>query len=76
MWDQAREYDGYLVRRSQLEDADFIFLAETDVKDKATAGRILREGESEFEQKAQKELPIAEHHYTLTLLEKSNAPKS
>jgi lysophospholipase L1-like esterase len=76
MWDQAREYDSYLGRRSQLEDADFIFLAETKVKDIATASRILREGEAEFEQKAQAALTIAKHHYTLTLLEPTIVPRS
>jgi hypothetical protein len=76
MWNQSRDYDGYLWRRSQLEDADFIFLAETKVKDKATASRILREGEAEFEQKAQAALPIATHHYTLTPSEQTIVPRS
>lgn len=66
MWHQAREYDGFLGRRSQLEDADFILLAETSVDDKAAARKVLREGEAEFEQKAQAQLTIPSHHYSLT----------
>jgi lysophospholipase L1-like esterase len=74
MWEQARAYDGYLARRSQLEDADFILLAETKVKDEATARRILREGEIGFEQKAQAALTIAKHHYTLSSVNQAIAP--
>lgn len=66
MWHQAREYDGFLGRRSQLEDADFILLAETSVDDKAAARKVLREGEAEFEQKEQAQLTIPSHHYSLT----------
>ncbi|HEX4006791.1 MAG TPA: SGNH/GDSL hydrolase family protein [Acidobacteriaceae bacterium] len=65
MWDEARDYDAALGRRSQLEDADFILLAETKVSDLATASRILREGESQFEQKARAALHIPLHHYRL-----------
>ena len=76
MWDQAREYDGNLEQRSRLEDADLILSAGTDVKDKATASSILRQGEAEFEQKAQEKLQIAKHHYTLAPLGQTTAPKS
>ncbi len=65
MWDEARDYDAALGRRSQLEDADFILSVETHVSDEATASRILREGEAEFEQKAQDALHIPKHHYVL-----------
>jgi lysophospholipase L1-like esterase len=65
MWDEARAYDDALGRRSQLEDADFILLAETSVNEQPTASRILREGEAEFEQKAQASLHIPIHHYRL-----------
>jgi lysophospholipase L1-like esterase len=65
MWDQARDYDNALRRRSQLEDADFILLVETTVKDQPTASRILREGEEEFEQKAHAALRVPTHHYRL-----------
>lgn len=76
MWHQAREYDGALEQRSQLEDADFILFAGTDVEDKATASMILREGEAELEQKAQSKVRIAKHHYTLTALRQTSIPKS
>lgn len=66
MWNQAREYDGAIHRRSQLEDADFILMAETSVKDLPAASGVLREGEAEFEQKARAELPIPVHHYRLS----------
>ena len=67
MWNEARDYDGALERRSIVEDADFYLFAETDIQDKATASRVLREGETAFEQKAQAALHIPIHHYTLTL---------
>ncbi len=76
MWDQAREFDGNLGQRSQLEDADLIVSAGTDVKDKAIASSILREGEAVFEQKAQEKLQIAKHHYTLTPLGQAGTSKS
>jgi hypothetical protein len=76
MWEQAREYDAALERRSELEQADFVLFAETDVKDKATASRILREGEAVFEQKAQEALRISTHHYTLAPLNHAIAPNS
>jgi lysophospholipase L1-like esterase len=66
MWQQAREYDGDLDQRSRLEDADLILSAGTDVKDRAVGSGVLREGEAEFEQKAQTSLRIAKHHYTLS----------
>lgn len=74
MWEQAREYDSDLDQRSQLEDADLILSAGTEVKDKATGSRILREGEAEFEQRAQEKLRIAKHHYSLTLIDQAGAP--
>jgi lysophospholipase L1-like esterase len=67
MWNEARDYDNALERRSMLEDADFYLFAETDLQDKADASRVLREGETAFEQKAQTALRIPVHHYTLTL---------
>lgn len=67
MWNEARDYDSALERRSILEDADFYIFAETDMQDKATATRVLREGETAFEQKAQTALRIPVHHYNLTL---------
>ena len=76
MWNQAREYDSDLEQRSHLEDADLIISAGTDVKDKATASGILRQGEAEFEQKAQAELRIAKHHYTLTPINQTSGAKS
>lgn len=66
MWNQARDYDGDLEQRSHLEDADLILSAGTEVKDKASAAGIMRQGEAEFEQKAQVGLRITTHHYTLT----------
>jgi lysophospholipase L1-like esterase len=66
MWNEAREYDDSLGRRSQLEDADFILMAETHVSDLPAASRILREGEEQFEQKARVSLRIPKHHYVLT----------
>jgi lysophospholipase L1-like esterase len=74
MWDQAREYDGALERRSELEQADFVIFAETNLKDKADASRILREGEAVFEQKVQEALRISKHHYTLAPLNQTIAP--
>jgi hypothetical protein len=76
MWHQAREYDGELSQRSSLENADLTLSASTKVEDKATASRILREGEAEFEQRAQADLRIAKHHYTLTRIGQMAAPKS
>lgn len=68
MWEQAREYDGAIHRRSQLEDADFILMAETSVQGLPAASGVLRQGESEFEQKARAELRIPVHHYRLSLI--------
>jgi hypothetical protein len=76
MWEQAREYDGALERRSELEQADFVLFAETDLKDKEAASRILREGETVFEQKAQEALRISTHHYSLVPLNHTIAPNS
>jgi len=76
MWERAREYDAALERRSELEQADFVLFAETDVKDKAAASRILREGEAVFEQKAQEALRISKHHYSLVPLSHAVAPNS
>ncbi|MGC2163472.1 MAG: SGNH/GDSL hydrolase family protein [Silvibacterium sp.] len=76
MWEQAREYDSDLDQRSQLEDADLILSAGTEVKDKATGSRILREGEAEFEQEAQEKLRIAKHHYRLTHIDQADASGS
>jgi hypothetical protein len=45
------------------------------VKDKTTASGILRQGEAEFEQKAQAELRIAKHHYNLTPVDQTNGAK-
>lgn len=64
MWDEAREYDSALERRSELEDADFVLYAETDLKD--SAAKVLRAGEAEFEQKAQAALQLKKHHYVLS----------
>jgi hypothetical protein len=75
MWNQAREYHGNLERRSRLEDADLILSADTEVKDKATAASILRQGEAEFEQKVKAGLRVAKHHYTLTPLNQTSPPK-
>jgi hypothetical protein len=75
MWKQAREYDGYLEQRSRLEDADLTLSADTQVKDKAAATSILRQGEAEFEQKAKAGLRLAKHHYTLTSLNQTSPPK-
>ena len=66
MWDQAREYDAALARRSQLEDADFILLAETTGLDQPAASRILRAGEAQFELKAEAALRIPRHRYSLS----------
>lgn len=66
MWNEARDYDGALGRRSTLEDANFYIFAETDMPDKATASRVLREGQEAFEAKAQEVLRIPVHHYLLT----------
>ena len=76
MWHQAREYDGVLEQRSSLEDADLILSTGTKVEDKAAASRILREGEAEFEQRAQANLRITKHHYTLTRMGQTSALKS
>lgn len=76
MWQQSREYDGDLDQRSRLEDADLILSFGTEVKDKATGSRILREGEAEFEQRAQTGLQLVKHHYTLTRLDQTGAPRS
>lgn len=75
MWNQAREYDDDLGQRSRLEDADLILSAGTEVKDSATAAGILRQGEAEFEQKAQAGLRAAKHHYTLAPLDQATLPK-
>jgi lysophospholipase L1-like esterase len=76
MWHQSREYDGELEQRSCLEDADLVLSAGTKVEDKAVASKILREGEAEFEQRAQANLRIAKHHYTLIPVGQTSAPKS
>lgn len=65
MWYQARRYDSALDRRSKLEDADFYLFAETSVKEKTEASRILREGEADFQNKAEAKLLISAHHYEL-----------
>lgn len=75
MWHQARDYDGALERHSALENADFYLFAETDISDKAAASQILREGEAAFEQKAQKALRIASHHYEIFLMEPNAKPR-
>jgi lysophospholipase L1-like esterase len=75
MWNQAREYNGYLEQRSHLEEADLILSADTEVKNKATAASILRQGEAEFEQKAKTSLRLAKHHYTLRSLNQAGPPK-
>lgn len=66
MWQQARDYDDALGRRSQLEDADFILLAETHVSNLAAASGVLTEGEGQFEEKARESLRIPTRHYVLT----------
>lgn len=73
MWQQAREYDDVLDQRSRLEDADLILSAGTDVKDKAIASGILREGEADLEQQAQTNLRIAKRHYTLSRIDQTGA---
>jgi lysophospholipase L1-like esterase len=73
MWQQARDYDGDLEQRSSLEGADLTLSAGTKVGDRATGSRILREGEAEFEQRAQADLRIEKHHYTLTKVQTSAA---
>jgi lysophospholipase L1-like esterase len=73
MWNQARDYDGDLEQRSSLESADLTLSAGTNVSDRATGSRILREGEAEFDQRAQTELHIPSHHYTLTYSGAKNA---
>ena len=65
MWQQARSYDGALARRSSLEDAAFILMAETSAE-KPNAIDALRNGEAEFERKAQAALSIPKHHYTVS----------
>ena len=74
MWHQARDYDGALERRSMMEDADFYLFAETDIPDKATASRVVRDGEAAFERKAQTSLRIPSHHYGLSPLQPAGAP--
>ena len=69
---QARSYDGAIEQRSTLEDADFHLFADTEVRDKATASRILRQGEEEYERKAEAALRISVHHYTLKALDLAN----
>jgi lysophospholipase L1-like esterase len=76
MWRQARDYDGELSQRSSLESADLILSAGTKVEDKYTAGRILRAGEHDFEERAQTHLRILKHHYTLVRVGQMNEPKS
>jgi hypothetical protein len=76
MWQQAREYDSALDQRSRLEDADLILSAGTDVKDKAIASSILREGEAELEKQAQTNLQIVKHHYTLSRTNQTTTPQS
>ncbi len=75
MWNQARELDGDLEQRSRLEDADLILSAGTEVKDKATATSILRQGEAEFEQKANAAVSLTKHHYALTPLNQTMPSK-
>lgn len=69
MWQQARDYDSALERRSTLEDADFYLFAETKVPDQAAASKILQQGETAFEQKADSALSLPMHHYTLKPLD-------
>ncbi|HEV2575594.1 MAG TPA: SGNH/GDSL hydrolase family protein [Acidobacteriaceae bacterium] len=66
MWQQAREYDGELGQRSELESADLILTSGTSVPDRAEGSKVLREAEAEFEQKAKGDLRPATHHYVLT----------
>lgn len=70
MWEQAREIDGALHRRSELEDSDFILEAETKVADRPAASRVLRAAEAEFEQKARAATAMKVHHYELTAVER------
>lgn len=74
MWQQARHYDGYLEQRSAFERADLMLLADSTVRDKSTAIKILREGEAEFNERAEKELRIPKHHYLLTYVSGSDSP--
>lgn len=66
MWQQAREYDGELGQRSDLESADLILTAGTHVPDRADGSKVLREAEAEFEQRAKDDLRPVRHHYVLT----------
>jgi lysophospholipase L1-like esterase len=69
MWNQARDYDGELEQRSSLESADLLLTASTNLSDKETGSRILREAEAEFDHKAEAGLRIPIHHYRLTHLQ-------
>jgi len=66
MWDQARDYDGELEKRSHLEDAALILSAEMHAPANPAAVEGLRAGESESEQDAEKQLRNAAHHYRLS----------
>lgn len=66
MWDEAREYDSDLEKRSHLEDAAFILTAETRAPANPATIDGLRAGEDEAERDAQKELHIGVHHYRLS----------
>ena len=73
MWQQARDYDSELEQRSILESADLTLTAGTHVADRMGGSRILREGEAEFEQRAQDKLRLVSHHYLLTYIGAKNA---
>lgn len=66
MWRQARQYDGELEQRSQLEDADLLLTASTNLADREQGSHILRQAEAVFEQNAAADLAIPPHHYSLT----------
>lgn len=66
MWQQARQYDGELGQRSDLESADLILTEGTHVPDRADGSKVLREAEAEFEQRAKDGLRPVAHHYVLT----------
>lgn len=66
MWRQAREYDGDLGQRSELETADLVLSAGTHVPDSGDGSRVLREGEAELEQSAKERLRPVSHHYAIT----------
>lgn len=72
MWQQARDYDSELAQRSNLEEADLLLTASTNVADRAKGSDILREGEVEFEHAAREKLRLNAHHYELTEVGNSN----